>query len=193
MFITSQQDLLPYSFSLSHKCSNIVAEYQGLTLGLEPAADLNLPQLEIYGDSQLIIIRLTGEYEVRKPKLIPYHGWPSRFGLIISFLGEGNTIPVCEKWVILPMFMPHEYEEREIEAAVAITTGSGIHSDWRQPMIDYLQHGKLPDDVHKKIDIRRRVPLFVYFNDTLFRRSFGEDMLRCLSDTEIVQAMNEAD
>ncbi|GAA0144621.1 hypothetical protein LIER_05018 [Lithospermum erythrorhizon] len=59
-------------------------------------------------------------------------------------------------------------------------------------MIDYLQHGKLPDDVHKKIDIRRRAPQFVYFNATLFRRSFGEVVLRCLSNTEVTQAMNEA-
>ncbi|GAA0154397.1 hypothetical protein LIER_12390 [Lithospermum erythrorhizon] len=55
VFITPQQDLLPYSFSLSHKCSNNVAEYQALILGLEAATDLNIPQLEIYGDSQLVI------------------------------------------------------------------------------------------------------------------------------------------
>ncbi|GAA0144479.1 hypothetical protein LIER_04913 [Lithospermum erythrorhizon] len=64
--------------------------------------------------------------------------------------------------------------------------------DWRQPIIDYLQHGKLPDDVHKKIDIRQRASRFVYFNDTLFRRSFGEVLLRCLSSTETAQPMNEA-
>ncbi|GAA0165538.1 hypothetical protein LIER_20919 [Lithospermum erythrorhizon] len=59
-------------------------------------------------------------------------------------------------------------------------------------MIDYLQRGKLPDDVRKKIDIRRRAPRFVYFNDTSFRRSFGEVRLRCLSSTKAVEAMNEA-
>ncbi|GAA0158060.1 hypothetical protein LIER_15181 [Lithospermum erythrorhizon] len=55
VFIMPQQDLLPYSFSLSHKCSNNVAEYQALILGLEAAADLNVAQLKIYEDSYLII------------------------------------------------------------------------------------------------------------------------------------------
>ncbi|GAA0173897.1 hypothetical protein LIER_27404 [Lithospermum erythrorhizon] len=43
VFITPQQDLLPYSFSLSHQCSNNVAEYQTLILGLEVTADLIIP------------------------------------------------------------------------------------------------------------------------------------------------------
>ncbi|GAA0173898.1 hypothetical protein LIER_27405 [Lithospermum erythrorhizon] len=64
------------------------------------------------------------------------------------------------------MFGCHQYEEGEEEEAMAITTGSCIQNDWRQPMITYLQLGKLPDDVQKKIDIRRRAPRFVYDNPT---------------------------
>ncbi|GAA0159905.1 hypothetical protein LIER_16582 [Lithospermum erythrorhizon] len=40
IFLTPQQDLLPYSFSLSHNCSNNVVEYQALILGLEAATEL---------------------------------------------------------------------------------------------------------------------------------------------------------
>ncbi|GAA0185203.1 hypothetical protein LIER_32491 [Lithospermum erythrorhizon] len=75
---------------------------------------------------------------------------------------------------------------------MAIVTRTGINDDRRQPIIDYLQQRKLPDDVRKKIDIPRKDPRFVYFNDTLFRRSFGKVLLRCLSSTETAQAMNEA-
>ncbi|GAA0161469.1 hypothetical protein LIER_17779 [Lithospermum erythrorhizon] len=70
--------MLPYSFTLSQKCSNIMAEYHALILGLEVAAELDIPQLEIYGDSQLVINWVMGEYEVRKPELILYHGYASR-------------------------------------------------------------------------------------------------------------------
>ncbi|GAA0163577.1 hypothetical protein LIER_19407 [Lithospermum erythrorhizon] len=59
-------DMLPYSFMLSQKCSNNVEKYQALILGLEVAAELDIPQLEVYGDSQLVINQLMGEYEVRK-------------------------------------------------------------------------------------------------------------------------------
>ncbi|GAA0153615.1 hypothetical protein LIER_11813 [Lithospermum erythrorhizon] len=57
--LTPQQDLLPYSFSLSHNYSNNVVEYQALILGLEAAIELDIHQLEIYGDSQLVINQLT--------------------------------------------------------------------------------------------------------------------------------------
>ncbi|GAA0146918.1 hypothetical protein LIER_06748 [Lithospermum erythrorhizon] len=105
---------------------------------------------------------------------------------------ELNYLPIEKPWIIPPLFIPHEYEEGEVEAVMVIVTGIGIHDDWRQPIIDYLQHGKLLDDVRKKIDIRQRAPRFIYFNDTLFRRSFGLVLLRCLSSTEADQAMNEA-
>ncbi|GAA0178109.1 hypothetical protein LIER_29790 [Lithospermum erythrorhizon] len=71
-------DMLPYSFTLSQTCSNNVAKYQALILELEVATELDIPQLEIYRGSQLVINQLMGEYEVRKPDLIPYHGYDSK-------------------------------------------------------------------------------------------------------------------
>ncbi|GAA0138811.1 hypothetical protein LIER_00484 [Lithospermum erythrorhizon] len=57
-------EVLPYSFSLSQNCSNNVAEYRALILGLEAATDLDINQLKIYGDSQLVINQLLGDYEL---------------------------------------------------------------------------------------------------------------------------------
>ncbi|GAA0162258.1 hypothetical protein LIER_18387 [Lithospermum erythrorhizon] len=44
----------------------------------------------------------------------------------------------------------------------------------------------------KRIDSRRRAPQFVYFNIMLFRSSFGEVLLRCLSHTKATYTMSEA-
>ncbi|GAA0139578.1 hypothetical protein LIER_01095 [Lithospermum erythrorhizon] len=71
-------DILPYPFSLSYNCSNNVVEYQALTLRLEAATKMDIHRLEIYWDSQLVINQLLGDYEVRKPELIPYHGYAKR-------------------------------------------------------------------------------------------------------------------
>ncbi|GAA0169934.1 hypothetical protein LIER_24312 [Lithospermum erythrorhizon] len=60
IFITPQQDLLPYSFSLNHNFSNHVVEYQVLILGLEASIQLDNHRLEICGDSQLVINQLLG-------------------------------------------------------------------------------------------------------------------------------------
>ncbi|GAA0159904.1 hypothetical protein LIER_16581 [Lithospermum erythrorhizon] len=64
-------------------------------------------------------------------------------------------------------------------------------TDWMQLLIDYLHHGRLPEDLQKRVDIRRRAPRFLYYNDTLFRRSFRKILLRCLSNVEEAQAMSE--
>ena len=57
---------------LSELCSNNVAEYQALVLGLEMAIEMGIKDIEVYGDSKLIIYQLLVEYEVKKEDLIPY-------------------------------------------------------------------------------------------------------------------------
>ena len=54
VFVSPQQQILLYSFSLSELCSNNVAEYQAL-ICLQMAIEMGISQLEIFGDSKLII------------------------------------------------------------------------------------------------------------------------------------------
>ncbi|KAM2671182.1 hypothetical protein EV1_007020 [Malus domestica] len=53
-------------------CSNNVAEYQALIIGLQMAINMEITTLEVYGDSNLIISQLLTEYEVRKDDLVLY-------------------------------------------------------------------------------------------------------------------------
>ncbi|KAL0293162.1 UNVERIFIED_CONTAM: hypothetical protein Sradi_6953700 [Sesamum radiatum] len=51
VFVTSEGEVLPYSFTLTQNCSNNVAEYQALIFGLEMAVDTKQRYLKVYGDS----------------------------------------------------------------------------------------------------------------------------------------------
>ncbi|KAL0288520.1 UNVERIFIED_CONTAM: hypothetical protein Sangu_2654200 [Sesamum angustifolium] len=51
IFVTSEGEVLPYSFTLTQNCSNNVAEYQALILGLEIVINVKQLPLKIYGDS----------------------------------------------------------------------------------------------------------------------------------------------
>ncbi|XP_070032393.1 uncharacterized protein [Nicotiana tomentosiformis] len=75
VFVTSQGEVLPHSFTLMQLCSNNVAEYQALILGLEMAVKMKQLQLQVIGDSQLVINQLLGSYEVKKPELRPYNDY----------------------------------------------------------------------------------------------------------------------
>jgi len=73
VFVSPEKHILPYSFVLTQLCSNNVTEYQALNLGLQMAIKMGIKDLNIYGDSQLVINQLLKEYEVKKEDLVPYH------------------------------------------------------------------------------------------------------------------------
>ncbi|XP_074318279.1 uncharacterized protein LOC141655079 [Silene latifolia] len=73
VFVTPQNHLMPYSFTLTQLCSNNMAEYQALILGLQMAIEIGVRDMDIYGDSSLVVNQVLGEYEVKKEDLIPYH------------------------------------------------------------------------------------------------------------------------
>jgi ribonuclease HI len=56
-----------------NKKTNNQSEYMALIIGLEECAERQVPNLQICGDSQLVIRHLTGEYKVKHKKLIPLH------------------------------------------------------------------------------------------------------------------------
>ena len=55
------------------KQTNNVAEYSGLILGLQKAFELGIVNLNVYGDSMLIIKQMMGKYKVNSPSIKPYY------------------------------------------------------------------------------------------------------------------------
>ena len=83
-------------------------------------------------------------------------------------------------------------EEDEEEQANIIYVCLVEKEDWWQVIIEYLQHGRLSDDKRHKTEVRRRAARFIYYKDTLFRRSFDGLFLRCLGEEEAKQVLEEA-
>ncbi|XP_070039195.1 uncharacterized protein [Nicotiana tomentosiformis] len=132
VFVTSQGEVFSYSFTLTQLCSNNVTEYQAIILGLEMAVEMKRLQLQVFGDSQLVINQLLSSYEVKKPELRPYHnyakklmGWlgdviiqhvprkENKRAVTLAALASSLTLPdqvqvtICQKWVVSP---PNEGE-----------------------------------------------------------------------------------
>lgn len=137
--------------------------------------------IRVFGDSQLVVNQLFETYAVRKPELVPYinrvHQLLRRFNDIqIAYLPRkqnahadalaslaasfaefpGSTVEVVvSERRILPSL--HEREESSLFEIDAISVMEVHVIDWRQPFIDYLQYGRLPDDPQQRSMIRRRV------------------------------------
>ncbi|KAK4727398.1 hypothetical protein R3W88_032315 [Solanum pinnatisectum] len=167
VLISPERLILPFLFVLGETCPNNAAEYQALIVGLKMASDMKIPQLDVYGDSQLIINQLLGSYEVKKEDLLSYHQYVTfllkRFDQmflnhvpreenrmadalanleITMALGENETTNVClcHQWVIpgcldLQINESHHISVRVVE-----------DEDWRKPLIECLEHGRLPED-----------------------------------------------
>ncbi|XP_019167871.1 PREDICTED: uncharacterized protein LOC109163578 [Ipomoea nil] len=179
VFVTPEGEVLPYSFTLTEQCSNNVAEYQALILGLEIAADMKQLRINIYGDSKLIKNQVLGLYEVKKAELVPYNNYAK---ILMQWLGD---------WVVPPIFN----EDGSVDETVELPTASVYDigkDDWRQSLIDYLTDGKLPEDPRRRVDIKRRAARFIYYKETMYRRSFEGVFPRCLGEEEALQAMQEA-
>lgn len=85
VFVTSDREILPHSFTLTQLCSNNETEYQALILGLEMAVDIKQLHLRVFGDSKLVINQIIGIYEVKKPELLPYVNYAKR---LMGWLGD---------------------------------------------------------------------------------------------------------
>nr|XP_016435730.1 PREDICTED: uncharacterized protein LOC107761946 [Nicotiana tabacum] len=196
VFITSQGEVLPYSFTLTQQCFNNVDKYQVLILGLEMAVDIKQ------------------FYKVKKPDLVPYHKYAQR---LVSWLGEvtiqhvprkenkrdealstlastlslpdQTQVVICQRWIVPP---PNDYEKEKSEVEHLASVLEVEIEDWRQPLIDYLCYGILPENPRRKTEIQRRAPRFLYYKDTLYRRSFDGVLLCYLGTDESLQALQEA-
>ncbi|XP_075660455.1 uncharacterized protein LOC142630347 [Castanea sativa] len=169
VFVSPQRQILLYSFSLSELCSSNVVEYQALIIGLQMAIEIGISQLEIFGDSKLIINQILEQYDVKKEDLDPYCKYAKK--LLANFkaitlehiprkenrqadalanlattlaLSQEETakVVVSQRWVV-PFVVEEEKEEKQ---ANVISVCLVVKEDWRQTIIEYLQHGRLPDD-----------------------------------------------
>jgi ribonuclease HI len=56
------------------RATNNVAEYRALLLGIELAAELGAGELELVGDSELIVRQVEGRYKVKDATMKELHG-----------------------------------------------------------------------------------------------------------------------
>ncbi|KAL0325190.1 UNVERIFIED_CONTAM: hypothetical protein Sradi_5088300 [Sesamum radiatum] len=55
VFISPEKQILTYSIVLSELCSNNISEYQALIIGIQMDLGMGIIEMEVYGDSKLII------------------------------------------------------------------------------------------------------------------------------------------
>ncbi|TYK04466.1 protein NYNRIN-like [Cucumis melo var. makuwa] len=149
VLISPEKYMLPYSSTLTELCLNNMAEYQALIIGLQMALEIGVSLIEIYRDSKLIINQLSLQYDVKHEDLKPYFAYArqlmERFDSVMLehvLRTENKRADALANLATALMMSDNEAN---------VTTSHLIdEEDWRQPIIEYLEHGKLPKDSRHK-------------------------------------------
>ena len=137
-----------------------VAEYQALIISLQIAIEMGILQLEIFGDSKLVINQILEQYDVKKEDLVPYCKYAKK--LLANFEAitlehiprkenrqanalanlatalalsqeETTKVAISQRWAV-----PLVVEEEEEEQANIISVCLVEKEDWRQVIIEYF-------------------------------------------------------
>uniref|UniRef100_A0A2N9HF55 Uncharacterized protein n=1 Tax=Fagus sylvatica TaxID=28930 RepID=A0A2N9HF55_FAGSY len=68
----------PIAVKLGFDYTNNMTEYEACIVGLQAALEFDAHELEVFGDSLLIVSQTNGEWQARDPKLIPYQQYISQ-------------------------------------------------------------------------------------------------------------------
>ena len=78
-----------HACNLHFKCTNNIAEYEALILGLTLLKKLGARRITAHGDSDLIIKQVNGEYTAKHPRLRAYS------------VGVNAYIPYLRSWFVM--------------------------------------------------------------------------------------------
>ena len=192
LLISPQGDHIPRSirlvFSVHHQLTNNIVEYEACIMSLETTLDLGIKQLEIHGDSNLVIQQTQGFWRTRDEKLFPYHAYldllvarfdelryihlpraENQFADVLATLASMVEIPVGV--IVQPLLI-----EIKSVPAYCCLIGDIENQDelpWYHDIYQFLSCGAYPETAITKDrrTLRQLATRFVISGDALYRRS----------------------
>ncbi|KAL1338127.1 hypothetical protein AAHE18_10G188800 [Arachis hypogaea] len=173
-----------FLFELNYSCSNNEAEYEALIMGLELLFERGVKNVEIFGDSQLVVRQVSLEYRCVSEKLRKY------FDVAIKLLSEFDNVIVRhvprelnqEANKLAQIASRYKIKPSTLEKLVRI---KGIFMPLRER--EYLENPSL--SVDRKL--KYRAQSYVLMNNVLFKKSVDGNLLTCLEEKEAYLALAE--
>ena len=114
-------------------------------------------------------------------------------GLAASMAGENMKMTVCQRRILPPLNTHQVVVECHRAVGSQISILKPLIGAWRDPFIDYIMFGILPEDPKEWVSIQRRAPNFHLDipSKMLYRKSLNGVLLRCLSQQEAEETLKE--
>jgi ribonuclease HI len=194
-----------YAAKLDFNCTNNIAEYEALLLGLQKLRAIGIRRAILKTDSQVISGHVDKSSKARDPKLERYLDTVRRLeasleGFSVKNIprGENEHADLLAKSAAQGLPLPSEVFFETIKAPSvelmerAVLTISPVHSeDWRTKIISFLQGNCLSSDeaYNKRMEARTRP--YVIIEGELYKHGVCSPLRKCLSRAEGIELMKE--
>ncbi|PKI45015.1 hypothetical protein CRG98_034587 [Punica granatum] len=182
MLISPEGRHFPVASKTDFTCTNIVAEYEACVLGLQATIDLKVKELEVLGDSMLIIFQTLKQWKTKDPKLVPYHEYLEE--LVENFEKVSFTYT--------PRMKNQFADALAMLASMVSITKVNLIEPLEFEITQGAAHCDAIEAVNGKPWILRRIAAHFFLSgETLYRRSFDATLLRCVDGNEAQRLMEE--
>ncbi|KAL6315066.1 hypothetical protein AAG906_030919 [Vitis piasezkii] len=177
-----------------HPTTNNIVEYEACILSLETALELGIPQMDVLGDSNLVLRQVRGDWKTRDAKLKPYHAYlelliekfeelkyihlPRAHNQFVDALATlASTVDILTNVVVHPLLI----ETRSIPAYCHLIDETKVQDDlpWFHDIRQFLRFSTYLEAA------------FVICGETLYRRSVDGILLLCLDRASSNRVMRE--
>ena len=212
LLISPHGDHIPRSVRLAfadhYSATNNIVEYEACILGLETALKLEIRRMKIFGDSNLVIRQIQGDWKTKDVNLRPYHAYlellvgrfddlsythlpraQNQFADALATLASMIDIP--KGVVVRPLLI----DTRSVLAYCCLIDESGFDDGlpWYHDIYQFLRYGTYTEAVTAKDKraLRQLATRFVINGETLYRRTADGVLLLCLDRDSADRAMRE--
>jgi ribonuclease HI len=189
LLISPRGDMFEFAIPIQPTVTNNQAEYEALLRGLQYLKEAKAISVEIYGDSELVIKQLNGQYECKNDILRNYY--------------EECKETLKSFQLVILQHIPREHNEeanrlaqsasgyrqnQEVFANDVCVFGSDqAEDDWRKEIVDYLENPSRK--VSRKL-MYKAIKL-VLLDGRLYYKSLDGVLLQCLGQEEAKKMMSE--
>ncbi|XP_072090593.1 uncharacterized protein [Arachis hypogaea] len=152
--------------------TDFLVEYETLILGLEILISNGDLEVQIFGDSQLVLKQLSKEFKCNNEKLQTY--LTTAWELLTSF----RKVSLVQ----IPRVHNEIANEREV-----LCIDEWKDTDWRKPIAQYLKNSNIP--VGRKMKLQ--AINFVLMADELYKKGIDESLSRYLGQEDQNIALGE--
>ncbi|XP_077242700.1 uncharacterized protein LOC143883237 [Tasmannia lanceolata] len=190
-------------------CTNNMAEYEACIAGLEAAIALRIQDLDVFGDSILIICQTNGNWKTRDDKLIPYNTYLEslvrKFGNITfthlsrtknhfadALATLASMLDISTAMEVQPLEVRLQWAPSHVNA-IEIAARCSDGKPWYTDIKNFISGKGHPPEASGKErrSLQKMASNFVICGEELYRRSFDGIQLLCIDEDQAAELIEQ--